>query len=124
MYKKFISLLSAWSAIAILMLGLSPVAHGATATIYENSVGGTNKGPFGITLGADGNIWYANSNANSIGVMNSTGTVLNTYTTGLTAGGLPTAITYAQNNGNFWATIQNTNKIAKITPTEIGRAHV
>jgi hypothetical protein len=117
MYKKFISILSAWSAVALLMLGLSPVAHGATATIYENPVGGTNRGPFGITVGPDGNIWFANSTGTSIGVMNSTGTVLNTYSTGLTAGGLPTAITYASNDGNFWVTVQNTNKIAKVTPT-------
>ena len=119
MYKKFISILSAWSAVALLMLGLSPVAHGATATIYENPVGptGSNRGPFGIAVGPDGNIWYANSTGNSIGVMSSVGTLLNTFTAGLTAGGLPTGITYAANDGNFWVTVQNTDKIAEVTTT-------
>ena len=112
MYKKFISILSAWSAVALLMLGLSPVAHGATATIYNNDVTGSNQGPVDLVQGADGNIWYTLGSTGYVGVMGPNCGVINN----INLGGNPASITYAQTDGNYYVTVNTTGKIAKISP--------
>ncbi len=112
MYKKYITLLSAWSAVALLMLGLSPVAHGATATIYNNDVGGSNQGPTDLIQGIDGNIWYTLGSTGYVGVMGPNGGVINN----INLGGNPASITYAETDGNYYVTVNTTGKIAKISP--------
>lgn len=80
-----------------------------TGQVTEYSVPTSNAGPNGITLGADGNMWFAEYTAGKIGVITSSGTI-----TEYTIGGNPTDLALGS-DGNVWFTSYNTNQVGKIT---------
>jgi streptogramin lyase len=65
-----------------------------------------------ITAGPDGNLWFTQQNANEIGVMNTSGSVLHEYT----VGSGPVGITLGP-DGNLWFTENGANKIGRLTPS-------
>ena len=70
--------------------------------------------PDGIAAGPDGNLWFAELDANSIGRMTPAGTVTEWEIP--TARGEPADIA-AGPDGNLWFTESNSNKIGRITPS-------
>lgn len=81
----------------------------STGQVTEYSAPTNNAGPNGITLGADGNMWFAEYTAGKIGVIASAGTI-----TEYTVGGNPTDLALGS-DGNVWFTSYNTNQVGKIT---------
>ena len=75
--------------------------------------------PRGITAGPDGRIWYTEEGSSSaIGRMDTDGSDVVSFYTGLTSDSLPTAIV-AGPDGNLWFTEQAADKIGRITPTGV-----
>lgn len=111
-FKKSLLKVSSSIVSVLMVFSLSHVAYAATATIYENSVGGSNQGPVDLVQGPDGNIWYTLGQTGYVGVMGPNGGVINN----ISLGGNPASITYAQTDGNFYVTVNTTGKIAKISP--------
>src|SRR5262249_8615852 len=84
--------------------------------ILQFSAGLTpSSGPFGITAGLDGNLWFTESIGNRIGRITPTGTITE-FSVGLTPGSRPVAIT-AGRDGNLWFTELDGGRIGRITPT-------
>ncbi len=86
-------------------------------TITNFSVLTANSSPTGIASGADGNLWFTEEAANSIGVITTAGLVIAEYP-------IPTANSQASTitlgpDGNMWFTERAGNKIAKITPAGV-----
>ena len=95
-------------------------------TEFAYAVGNTLQ-PRGITAGPDGNLWFVQSAPTlpeaggvqgSIVQMNTQGTVLNTFSAGITAGAGLFAIT-AGPDGNLWFTEQTGNRVGRITPAGV-----
>jgi len=89
----------------------------AVGAIGETSALPTvNSGPYGITSGPDGNLWFTEANfaGNKIGRITPTGTI--TEFTIPTANSGPIGITTGP-DGNLWFTEDSGNKIGRITPT-------
>ena len=94
-----------------LLAAASPVR--ADPRIEEFSVPTHSSGPWGITTGPDGNLWFAEALGNKIGRITTGGVVTGEFTLP-TAGGRPARIT-AGLDGNLWFTENEGNKIGRIT---------
>jgi virginiamycin B lyase len=70
-----------------------------TVTLYSGEFSGSGSGSFGIAAGSDGRIWFCDSYQNRIDAINTDGTGLTIYTTGLT--GSPVSIA-AGPDGNLY----------------------
>ena len=70
-------------------------------------------GPYGITRGPDGNLWFTGWNNSTIGRITPSGVV---KTFRLPSGGSPFGIASGP-DGNLWFTESTGNKIGRITPT-------
>jgi streptogramin lyase len=81
-------------------------------SITEYPVPTPNSGPFDITAGPDGNLWFAEVN-NGIGRITPTGNFTEFSIPGVNG---PSGIT-AGPDGNLWFTEFDGNKIGRITPT-------
>jgi streptogramin lyase len=95
-------------------------------TEFTYALGNTLQ-PRGITAGPDGNLWVvqsapvlpeAGSGQGSIVQMTTQGTVLSTFTTGITVGAGLYAI-IAGPDGNLWFTEQTGNRVGRITPAGV-----
>jgi len=86
-------------------------AHADTARIREFKVPNPDSSPSDITVGADGNLWFTESNANNIARMTPSGVITefatSAPTTGITTGA----------DGNVWFLEDNIGVVAKITPS-------
>src|SRR5947207_2568958 len=71
--------------------------------------------PYGITNGPDGNIWFTESAASKIGMMNPTTHAVSEFPVP-TANSSPSGIT-AGPDGNIWFVESDGNKIGVINPT-------
>lgn len=95
------------------------LAEGPTAlaagTITEYPLGGSGHSPFGITAGADGNMWIA-ERSGSIAKMSTAGALLAEYP--VPGGGEPFEIT-AGPDGNLWFTDAIKGAIGKITTSGV-----
>ncbi len=92
---------------------------GITSTLPVNAVTNfpvltTSSSPYGIATGADGNLWFTESNANKIGVITPAGVTLEFPIP--TAVSNPNGITKGP-DGNMWFVERGGNKIAYINPT-------
>ncbi|MBV8154177.1 MAG: hypothetical protein JOY98_07140 [Candidatus Eremiobacteraeota bacterium] len=74
---------------------------------------GTSSGPFGITRGPDGALWFAETTANKIGRITTAGS-FSEYP--IPTASAETIVVTAGLDGNVWFTEQSTSKIGKITP--------
>src|SRR6266536_966035 len=106
------------ACVGLLSLSSAP-AWAAAGTITEFSTPTANSGPFGITAGPDGNLWFTETATNKIGRITTAGgitevplpaTCASTYHCGLDG------IT-AGPDGNLWFTEFNVNTIGRITPS-------
>jgi streptogramin lyase len=86
----------------------------AAVSITEFPVPTTFSGPFQITLGPDGNLWFTEDIAGNIGKITPSGAIteypiptVDSHPLGITAGP----------DGNVWFTEGSSNKIGKITPS-------
>lgn len=96
---------------------LSPTAAaGTVAQEFPVADAGTN--PTDITVGSDGNLWYTEGGANGskIGVMNTSGAKVASYSATTSAGGVGISGITLGPDGNVWYTEQNAGKIGKMTP--------
>jgi streptogramin lyase len=73
-----------------------------------------NSGPFSITAGPDGNLWFIDPGTNSIGTMNLGSHIITEFPIP-TANSNPHAIT-AGPDGNLWFTEYGGNKVGEINP--------
>ena len=86
-------------------------AHAAPPTVSEYPTLAGSAGPFGIAAGPDGNMWFAERNANNIAKITPSGSVTeypvpaNSEVFEVTAG----------KDGNMWFTEPLANKIGKVT---------
>ncbi len=101
-------------AILLLCLVSAPKVFASPSISEFNITSGSE--PFGITEGADGNIWFADRANNTIGEMTSSGILLNEYTVPTSSAGLFEITTGS--DGNVWFT-EDANKIGKITPSGV-----
>jgi streptogramin lyase len=74
---------------------------------------GSSAYPAGITVGADGNMWFAENQGNKIGRITTNGSITE-FSTHLTAGSEPYAIVAGPTNA-LWFTESGGNRIGKIT---------
>ena len=70
-------------------------------------------GPFDITWGPDGNLWFTESDANNIGRITPTG-VITEFPIGTTGAGITSGL-----DGNLWFADWANDKIGRITPTGV-----
>jgi hypothetical protein len=77
-----------------------------------------NAEPEGITVGADGNIWFVDNAANAIGRINPTTDLVTTYTTGLSSSAGLNQITPGP-DGNLWFTETSAGQIGTINPNTV-----
>ena len=99
------------ACVGLLSLSSAP-AWAAAGTITEFSTPTANSGPFGITAGPDGNLWFTEKATNLIGRITTSGKITEFPTP--TANSGPVGIT-AGPDGNLWFTETATNKIGRIT---------
>lgn len=112
MARRSTSVLVAVVLVAVMVGALAIVAHAVTIT--EFPLPGPNRGPRGITLGPDGNLWFTENLANQIGKMTPAGSVTEfTIPTSNSGAG---AIT-AGPDGNLWFTEERANQIGRVTTT-------
>jgi len=84
-------------------------------SISEYQLSG-NAGPYGITGGPDGNLWFTEGIASKIGFMTTSGTLNGEIATSRTSPtSQPTGITTGP-DGNLWVTENTGPNIARITP--------
>ena len=84
----------------------APIIGTSGTTVMDNT------GASGITAGPDGNLWFADSTANSIGKVTTTG-VVTEYLTPMGSSG-PSGITVGP-DGNLWFTETRAGNIGKVT---------
>ena len=102
------------------LVGLLVLAAGVASgqTITEFSTGMTaGAGPYGITAGPDGNLWFTEYLGDRIGRITPLG-VITEFSTGMTAGAYPYGIT-AGPDGNLWFTESGRDRIGRITPAGV-----
>lgn len=87
-------------------------------SISEYQLSG-NAGPYGITGGPDGNLWFTEGIASKIGFMTTSGTLNGEIATSRTSPtSQPTGITTGP-DGNLWVTENTGPNIARITPVGV-----
>ena len=84
-----------------------------TGTVTEYPVTTASAGPYGITAGPDGNLWFAEASGNNLGRITPGGTVTE-FPLG-TASADPLGVATGP-DGNLWVTEYIGNKIARVTP--------
>jgi streptogramin lyase len=84
-------------------------------TEYNAPSFGVGSNTWGITAGADGNLWFTEQTSNRIGVINPTTDAISEFVLP-TTGSYPRGIT-AGPDGNLWFTEFQANKIGMINPT-------
>jgi virginiamycin B lyase len=97
------------ASVGLLSLSTAP-ASAAAGTITEFPT--ANSGPFGITAGPDGNLWFADPGGNKIGRITTGGAI--TEFRIHTQSSFPVGITTGP-DGNLWFTEENASKIGRIT---------
>src|SRR5437867_2972383 len=103
----------------VVSIGLTGAAEAAVpvpGVITEFSLPTASRGPFEITAGPDGALWFTVLTNNKIGRITPTGTVTEFLIP--TANSRPWGIT-AGPDGNLWFTEESGNKIGRITPTGV-----
>jgi len=105
-------------AVALCLLGgASSAAHGAVGTITEFSGGLTaNSGPFGITAGPDGNMWFTQvgDDVSAVSRITMKGRITE-FRTGIDPNARPWEIARGP-DGNLWFTELEMMRIGRITP--------
>ena len=88
------------------------IAPDGTATAF------TSKGvdPFGVTLGPDGAVWFAEFQANAVGRVGTDGTT--SEVTGMTAGAGPRYVASGPGN-TIWFTEETGNRVGRVTGIEL-----
>jgi len=106
-----LTLLLGLSLLGIVLFASLPAS---AATITEFTTPTPDSGPFGITVGPDGNLWFTEDShsANGIGRITTAGVVIEFPIA--TPDAIPSAITVGP-DGNLWFTEFNGNKIGRIT---------
>jgi virginiamycin B lyase len=94
----------------VLIAAMSPAE--ASVTVTEFGTPSANSGPYGITMGADGNLWFAERTADNIGEISTSG--VSNYEVPVTTGSGPDRITSGP-DGNLWFTATDGNMIGRIT---------
>jgi virginiamycin B lyase len=95
-------------------LGPSKIGRITTGgTVTEFATPAANSDPRGITVGPDGNLWFAEAAGNNIGRITTAGVI--TEFPVPTANSAPNGMA-AGPDGNIWFTEQAGNKIGRITP--------
>lgn len=99
---------------AAILAGVTVTALGAaTITEYPLPTSGGAKGPEGITVGPDGNIWFVETQANAIGRLNPDGTV-DQFSSGIGSNaGLAEIVSGP--DGALYFTESNRDRIGRIT---------
>jgi virginiamycin B lyase len=89
------------------------IAPDGTATAF------TSKGvdPFGVTLGPDGAVWFAEFQANAVGRVGTDGTT--TEVSGMTAGAGPRYVATGPDN-TIWFTEETGNRVGRVTGIDLG----
>lgn len=87
--------------------------------ITEFPVEGEFSGIAGIAAGPDGNLWFTRNDTHRIGVMDTNGNVLRTFTS---PGERPLGITSGP-DGNVWFTIADGNAIGRVATARPGRVY-
>ncbi len=97
------------------LASLCAFSFGAQAQVVTEFSAGITGGahPRGITVGPDGNLWFAEAGTDRIGQITPSGTVTE-FSSGVSAGSHPVGIT-AGPDGNLWFTEQNGLRIGRIT---------
>jgi virginiamycin B lyase len=103
------------AAIVTMMLALASPQNPAAEPITEFTIPTGNSGPQGITVGADGALWFTENSANKLGRITTTGTITETATIP-TVGSQPYDITLGA-DGNLWFTEHSGNKIGRYDGT-------
>jgi virginiamycin B lyase len=85
----------------------------AKPTITEYGTLSTSRYLYGITVGPDNALWYAENAANKIGRITTAGSITE-FSTGITSNAQPTSIATGQ-DGNLWFTEMGLGKVASIT---------
>jgi virginiamycin B lyase len=88
------------------------IAPDGTATAF------TSKGvdPFGLTVGPDGAVWFAEFQADAVGRVDAAGNT--THVTGMTAGAGPRYVASGPNN-TVWFTEETGNRVGRVTGIEV-----
>ena len=113
-FSLFIGLLSLFICVVTLT---APTALALSGKIREFPLPTANSGPYGITAGPDGNLWFTEANSNNIGRISTAGVV--TEFPIPTANGNPAGITVGP-DGNLWFTNGSSISgfyIGRITPS-------
>jgi streptogramin lyase len=84
-------------------------------SISDFSIPTAVSSPAAITTGPDGNLWFTENNANTIGTINPTTHAISQFTVS-NAGSAPDGIVTGP-DGSLWFTDDGTNSIGKINPT-------
>ena len=90
-----------------------PWRHELLTVINDGFVLPANGGPQAITAGPNGTVWFAETTANKIGMID---TVSGTPGAPITVGSSPQGITYVP-GGDIWFTETGAGKIGRINPT-------
>src|SRR5204863_3793094 len=99
------------------MGALPCVVSAATTTVAtEFTIPTSNSGPWWITAGPDGNLWFTEQFGNKIGQITPAGVI--TEFPIPTAGSSPGEITVGP-DGNLWFTESSGNKIGRISPAGV-----
>jgi streptogramin lyase len=110
-------LVASLAGVAALALGTTQSASALTPTVTEHAVTTASSQPRGVAAGPDGALWFAESGANSIGRMATSGIVTNEYTLPNPSSD-PEGITTGP-DGNLWFTEGTGNRIGRITPAGV-----
>ncbi len=105
------------AGLALLLSAALTISAFGAPTLNEYPLTTKDRGPEGVALGPDGNVWFAESlSAGAIGTITPSGEITE-YTTGLTSSSQPEGIA-AGGDGNLWFTeFANPGRIGKITPS-------
>src|SRR5215471_13915532 len=110
-HRHFSHRLSLFAGLLSLLCAVT-AAWALSGKIIEFPVPTANSGPFGITAGPDGNLWFTELNANSIGRITTAGVITEFP---VTTDGAPAFIA-AGADFNLWF-IESNSKIGRFSPT-------
>jgi streptogramin lyase len=100
-----------WYTASSTVVKINPFSGG---TIGTYTTGGT--GAFGMSIDGQGNVWVTNTaGASVLCELNTSGTLVGTYSTSGVTGGVIT-----DSSGNVWMTNNNTNSITRLNNVTVG----
>lgn len=91
---------------------IAKTTPGGQVTEYPVPADYGNSGPYGVTAGSNGEMWFTEAHTNSIAEITTSGTITNEFA--LPAGSSPISIV-AGAEGDLWYTDQGSSKVGKIT---------